>query len=143
MQEAVTSSTRLLCPAGHGLQSAKRSTGHKFTNEFVAECLKTSGGTEWLLECGCYRGYALPSKAKIGIQTPAALQKPVEAKAVPVFAGHDDPIEDKILDMPISPFNPEVEYEERAPQEQEVGSGYVRPSAREAGDYAAFVGKTS
>ena len=137
MQEAVTSSTKLLCPSGHGLQPAKRSTGSKFTNEFVAECLKNNGGTEWLLSCGCYRGNTLPSKAKTGIQTPVTLQKPAEAKPVLEY------IEETILDMPISTFSPEVEYEERAPQEQEVGSGYVRPSAREAGDYAAFVGKTN
>lgn len=113
MQEATTSSTKLLCPNGHGLQPAKRD------------------GAEWTLSCTCTRGNALSPKGKTGIQTPVALQKPVEVLEAP------------ILEMPVSPFNPEVEYEERAPQEQEVGSGYTRPTAREAGEYAAFVGKTN
>jgi hypothetical protein len=74
--------------------------------------------SEWLLSCSCTRGNVLPSKAKTGIQTPEALQ---QAKPL------------------VTTFVPEVEYEERAPQEQEVGSEYVRPTAREAGEYAAFV----
>lgn len=117
MQEAVTSSTKLLCPNGHGLQGAKRA------------------GTEWLLACECTRGNSLVSTAKTRIQTPAELKKPVAVKPV------DPVIEETILDMPISTFSPEVEYEERAPQEQEVGSEYVRQTAREAGEYAAFLGK--
>jgi hypothetical protein len=118
MQEAETSSTKLLCPNGHGLQPAKRT------------------GAEWLLSCTCTRGNALPPRTKTGIQTPPILQKAAAPKPA-------------ILDYPTlemntqSAFAPEVEYEERAPQEEETGSEYVRPTAREAGEYAAFIGKTN